>query len=313
MAALTLPKKNLAATITYAASKQTYYTIRLLADADRVQQGLQAYAYFRWVDDRLDLDSRSRSERLAFLERQQFILANLTAGKVVENLAPEECILAELMASEKASKSGLRIYVRNMMQVMEFDTKRRGCLVSQAELEDYTHHLAVAVTELLHYLIGYDSYSPKGGSRYAAAFAAHIIHMLRDSYEDVETGYFSIPREVLKGAAIQPDDFNHPAYQAWVKTRLHLADKLFGQARNYLTRVESLRCRLAGFTYMSRFESVFRLIRRDNYLLRSQYPRRRSMGGVATFFGSLLSILAHSSARQVAAVHVPATEPRKNL
>ncbi len=302
----------LAASITRTASKQTYYTMRWLADKDRVRQGLQAYAYFRWVDDRLDKDSCSQDDRLGFLACQQSTLANLTAGKATGDLAPEEMMLAELLAGDPAPESGLRIYVRHMMQVMEFDTRRRGRLVSRIELEDYNRHLAVAVTELLHYLIGNSSYSPKDGTRYAAASAAHIIHMLRDSTEDVEAGYFNIPRETLEAAGIRFDDFEHPAYRRWVQERIQLASRLFGDARNYLSRVESLRCRLAGFTYMSRFESVLALIRKDDYLLRSQYPRRRTLGGVATFLSSLFSSLMRSPERQTSAVHLPAVQPRKN-
>ena len=306
------PKTNLAAAITLAASKQTYYTMRWLADKDRVQQGLQAYAYFRWVDDRLDKDSSSRGERLDFLARQQSVLVNLVAGNTAGDLAPEETLLAEMLASDPVPESGLRIYVRHMMQVMAFDTKRRGKLSSQTELDSYTHHLAVAVTELLHYLIGSSFYSPKDGTRYAAASAAHIVHMLRDSYEDAEAGYFNTPREVLEAAGIRPRDFDHPAYQNWVQERIQQASRLFGEARSYLSRVESLRCRLAGFTYMSRFESVLAPIKKDDFLIRPQYPRRRSLGGVTKILGSLFSSLMRSPGRQVPPVGVQASQPRKN-
>ena len=46
--------QSLAARITQNASKQTYYTIRLLVDRDLVPDAYRAYAYFRWVDDVLD-------------------------------------------------------------------------------------------------------------------------------------------------------------------------------------------------------------------------------------------------------------------
>jgi phytoene/squalene synthetase len=301
----------LAAEITRSASKQTYYTMRWLADRNRVQQGLQGYAYFRWVDDRLDKDCCSQVERLEFLERQQFILANLVAGKAAGDLEPEEMILAEMLFSDPVSENGLRLYARHMMQVMAFDTKRRGQLISQSELESYTHHLAVGVTELLHYLIGSSLFSPKDATRYAAASAAHIVHMLRDTYEDAQAGYFNVPSEVLKAGGIGQRDFDHPAYQSWVKERIQLASRLFREARSYLSRVESLRCRLAGFTYMSRFESVLALIQKDDYVLRSEYPRRRSLGGVATFLGSLLSSLMRNPGRPAPTVVIPAAEPRK--
>ena len=53
------PQETLATSITKAASKQTYYTIRFLADRERVADAYRAYAYFRWVDDTLDAGSAS--------------------------------------------------------------------------------------------------------------------------------------------------------------------------------------------------------------------------------------------------------------
>jgi hypothetical protein len=55
--------RDLAASITWAASKQTFYTIRFLADRGRVRDAYRAYAYFRWVDDRLD--AAPAADRLA--------------------------------------------------------------------------------------------------------------------------------------------------------------------------------------------------------------------------------------------------------
>jgi hypothetical protein len=64
---------------------------------------------------------------------------------------------------------------------------------------------------------------------------------------------------------------------------------------------------------MSRFESVLALIKEDDYVLRYDYPRRRSLGGVATFLGSLLSSLMRNPGSPTQAVTIPAAPPRKNL
>ena len=47
----------LAAAITKAASKQTYYTICLFVDREHVDDAYRAYGYFRWVDDVLDAEA----------------------------------------------------------------------------------------------------------------------------------------------------------------------------------------------------------------------------------------------------------------
>ena len=60
---------RLAASITRAASLQTYATIRFLVDRERVAGAFRAYAYFRWLDDRLDQDGLAREDRLALVDR----------------------------------------------------------------------------------------------------------------------------------------------------------------------------------------------------------------------------------------------------
>ena len=91
---------RLAASITRTASKQTYYTIRLLVDDGLVDDAYRAYGYFRWVDDWLDQETRPRAERLAFVKRQQTLVARQQAlvdgcyrGDPLADLTPEERLL----------------------------------------------------------------------------------------------------------------------------------------------------------------------------------------------------------------------------
>src|SRR5262245_8560275 len=158
----------LAATITRTASKQTYYTIRLLADTSLVEDAYRAYAYFRWVDDWLDQEPRPRTERLDFVKRQQALMDGCAHLDRLADLSPEECLLIDLLQRDSEKNSGLQAYIRNMMAVMAFDADRRGRLISQRELNQYTHWLAVAVTEALHHFIGHNCVSPRGEIRYMA-------------------------------------------------------------------------------------------------------------------------------------------------
>ena len=45
---------DLARAFTWAGSKQTYYTVRLMVDRDLVDDCYRAYGYFRWADDIVD-------------------------------------------------------------------------------------------------------------------------------------------------------------------------------------------------------------------------------------------------------------------
>lgn len=267
----------LAASITSEASKQTYCIVRFLVDRDLVPNAYRAYAYFRWVDDCLDLRMAKRDERIAFVERQQALIDGCYRGVRPSNLTAEECLLTDLIESDQQANSGLQAYIRNMMAVMAFDADRRGRLISQLELMEYSRLLATAVTEALHYFIGHSSSSPRGEARYLAATGAHITHMLRDTEEDTAAGYFNIPREYLNTYGITPWDMQTDAYRSWVESRVELARTYFAEGKAYLGQVENRRCRIAGYAYIARFEPVLEAIERNGYRLWTAYPERKSL------------------------------------
>src|SRR3990170_6627269 len=138
---------SLARSITRSGSRQTYGIIRWLADADLAEDAFRAYAYYRWVDDRLDGDTLTGSDRLDSLERQQHILACATCGSPVPALAPEEEFLVELVRADRKGHPGLHSYVHHMMAVMSFDVRRRARPVPSGELAGYTHALSHAVMD----------------------------------------------------------------------------------------------------------------------------------------------------------------------
>jgi phytoene/squalene synthetase len=280
---------GLAPSITKAASEQTYYTIRYLVDKDRVTDAYRAYAYFRWVDDSLDAGSASGFERSAFIERQRSHLEKWYRGEAPHDADIHEMMLFELIQRDTEKNSGLQCYLRNMMSVMAFDAERRGRLISQVELNEYSRLLASAVTEAMHYFIGHCCYSPHDEARYLAVTAAHITHMLRDTFDDMQAGYFNIPREVLDANHISVFDVQSEAYRSWVKSRVQLARKYFGAGRKYLSRVQNPRCRLAGFAYTARFEWLLDTFEREGYLLRPQYSERKSVRTGLRMMASALS------------------------
>jgi phytoene/squalene synthetase len=268
-------KQTLAAAVTRTASRQTDLTIRFLVDKGLTEDAYRAYAYFRWVDDWLDQESRPRQARMEFIQRQKNIYAACCQGVPVENLTPEETMLASMISKETDPNSGLPVYVRNMFAVMSFDADRRERLVSERELDQYACWLATAVTEALHTFIGRGFGSPQGELRYLAVTGAHITHMLRDTFDDIDAGYYNIPHEVLSAHQITPWDVEAPAYRDWVKQRVIKARDCFLAGKKYLAQVECLRCRIAGYAYIHRFEVVLDSIERDEYVLRRDYPERK--------------------------------------
>ena len=223
----------------------------------------------------------------------------------MEDATLEEQMLIELVQRDREKNSGLQSYLYNMMQVMEFDAKRRGRLISQTELNEYTRWLATAVTEAMHYFIGHHSYAPRphNETRYLAVTGAHITHMLRDTFDDVQAGYYNIPREVLEANDIGPQDIQSKAYRAWVQSRVQLARSYFKAGREYLARVENPRCRLAGFAYTARFEWLLDTIEQENYFLRPEYNERKRLGTGLRMGLSTLSALINAGEKE--SLHQP--------
>jgi phytoene/squalene synthetase len=291
---------NLAAVITKAGSKQTYYTIRVFVDPDLMDDAYRAYAYFRWADDVLDMDpgawpgpsNEEASERSLFLERQKSLLDSCYRGEPLRDANDQEKMLIELVGHDREKNSGLQSYLRNMMRVMDFDAARRGRLISQAELDEYTRWLALSVTDNLHYFIGHGTPTPQGDGRYQAVTGAHIAHMLRDTAEDMRAGYFNIPREVLEANHMDPEDVDSPGYRAWVKSRVRLARDCFIAGRAYTRKIRNLRLRLAGSAYVARFEVLLDTIEKEGFRLRSEYTERKSIGtGLRMIWLTLASVM----------------------
>jgi len=287
--------RNLPATLTRQASKQTYYTIRFLVDRDRVNDAYRAYAYFRWVDDQLDCGSGLPEEKKLFLHRQQDLLEACFHRKPPAALLPEEQMLADLVQHDQENESGLQIYLRNMMAVMAFDEERCGRVISRDELGHYSYLLSKAVTEAMFYFIGHQDPPPEDKNRYQAVIGAHVVHMLRDLVKDIDVGYVNIPAEDLNAKSPFTVNVNSDIFRKWVYERVQLAYRNLQSGKEYIAQVANLRCRLAGFAYLARFEWMIRIVERDNYCLRIDYPERKSFRAVLWIVWSVLISLFNIS------------------
>jgi phytoene/squalene synthetase len=267
----TRPTAALAQTVTRDASKQTYYTIRLLVPCERRDDAFRAYAYFRWVDDLLDGDMLHPKEQHAFLTAQKELLSQCLQGRPPRNLCSEEWLLVDLTQGSMREDPGLMIYLQDMMAVMEFDVLRRNRRINRRELAWYSRRLATAVTEAVYTFIGDQNSAPRTVERYKAADAAHIVHMLRDLHEDLESGYINIPIEVLDGEQVDPAIISSDRVCTWVRERVETARVYFTAGETYLSMIENPRCRTAGAWYAARFTGVLDAIEREDYLLRRDY------------------------------------------
>lgn len=268
---------KLAKLITRKSSKQTYYTALLMVDRDLIGDFFRAYAYFRWVDDFIDISANTHEEGIGFIERQKALIDNLYNGDTQSDLDPHEQMAADLVRNDRTAHSGLQSFIQNMMAIIEFDAKRKNRLITEEELDWYTEHLGFSVTDGIQYFVGNGHPYPRLDDQYLAATAAHVTHLLRDMWIDIQAGFINIPAKILRRGKLEPEDFHHPDFQNWVRGRVELAHRLFVEGKRYLDRLDILRCKIVGYWYCARFEGVLKTIERDGYVLREAYHDRKRL------------------------------------
>jgi phytoene/squalene synthetase len=266
---------SFAKSITWGASKQTYYTVKFMVDKELVDHAYRAYAYFRWVDDAVDIHSTDKRQSIDFIQSQQRLIDRCWGGNPPSDLLDEEWMLVDLIREFPDQNGEFAGYFESMMSIIEFDAQRRGRPISSEELEWYSATLAEAVMHAIQHFIGNRYDYPKTPNRTHAAIGAHIAHMLRDTHEDVNAGFFNIPREYLETHQIQPTDYDSIHYREWVEQRVYLARKYTANGMCYLQSIENLRYRLVGHWYCARFDDVLRAIEKDDHLLRPEYPEQK--------------------------------------
>jgi phytoene/squalene synthetase len=263
----------LARDITKSSSKQTYYTARIMVDKNLELDCFRAYGYFRWVDDIVDIKSKTLEERQDFIHRQKDLVERLYRGERPNDLIPEEEILADLIHNDIDKCYRLRSYIHNFLAIIEFDVERKGRMITKNELDWYANTLGKAVTDGILYFVCNDFVYPESEHRYLAATGAHITHMLRDLVEDFRAGYFNIPKGVFTQDNPEKSSLTSEQMRIWVKSRVVLAQQYFDDGKRYLDKLPVLRCRIVGYWYCARFERLLNIIEGDDYILRESYEK----------------------------------------
>jgi phytoene/squalene synthetase len=267
----------LAHSITWKGSKQSYLTARLLVDRNLVDDCLRGYAYFRWADDMIDLSLKFTSDRTKFISRQKMLIESFYRGEKPTDLCPEEEMLADLIAHDRGPAGGLRSFIENFMAVIEFDANRAGRQVSRQELATYTNWLATAVMDGIQYFIGNGHAYPSTPERTLAVTGAHLVHMLRDTLEDLPAGFVNIPSEEILAGGICLEDIESESFRRWVRGEAQRARACFQSGKRYIDSLDVLRCKLAGVWYCARFEWYLDAFERDGFRLRKSYPERQGL------------------------------------
>jgi hypothetical protein len=266
---------DLARSITWNGSKQSYFTGRMMMDRNLQNDYFRAFAYIRWMDDVIDIKYQTKDERIMFIKRQKKLIDDIYKDNPISELSPEEKILGILIGHDKKEGSYLKSFILNMFAIIEFDVYRNGRIITQHELKWYSKTYAKSMMGGLHYFIGNNNPYPYTEKHFHLFTGVHIAHLLRDMLEDINNGFINIPLEYLEINSINPEDFESSPFRAWVRSRVELGRRHFTEGKRYLNEVDVLRRKLVGYWYIIRFESILKAIERDNYILRPKYNEWR--------------------------------------
>jgi hypothetical protein len=118
--------------------------------------------------------------------------------------------------------------------------------------------------------------------------------MLRDMLADIPEGYINIPKDQIKAYKIDFQNLSTESLRPWVKERVELARQYFVEGKQYLNELSVLRCRIVGYWYCARFETLLSVIENDDYLLRKVYPTSNKLVTWLKFAGiALVQIKEH--------------------
>lgn len=269
---MTDPAEN----ITRDASVQTYWTVKLLFDQERKEDAYRAYAYFRYLDDEIDIRRKTIASRRSFILRHRGVIDAAYAGSPLPSLTTAERLITELISHNPDSSGLLGSFINNFFAVIAYDSGRRGIQISRQRLLWYRKTLSKAVTDGIAYFVNGNRPFPPHPALYAGAEAAHITHMLRDLFEDAADGYYNIPREYCVSHHISPRRLSPQHVRGWVRGETIHARKLFAASHAYIDTLPSLPAKIVCAWYCERFEHLLTTIERENFVLRRHYSRVHS-------------------------------------
>lgn len=269
----------------------TNIIVRFFCRRDDRRIAYSLYRYFRECDDYIDDPVRSRNDKLNFLSKQRRLIEHMYNGHAHNNSQ-----LASIIDYDRAHQNAFKDVFDEMLDVFEFDARRGGNHCDINSLTKYSLMLSRAYTTLL--IMFLKPQHEVSEQDIQLAHGCHLIHMLRDYYEDQRLGYLNIPEEERNNFSF--DDPASDNFRQWVKNQVALVETKLKKSKKALRRTYYIRVQLIALLYCFRYETVLRQLKDNGYILKSNYPLRIKDAGCLV--KTLVSILFHGLASKFAIV-----------
>ena len=177
---------------------------RLLVPKKKRKYVFLCFSYLRWVDDYID--NPLNQGKLEFVDNQLNLIMLLTKMKPdeFEDIKKrikygEEIFLYYSIAYAKSIDNYNLIYEgKRNIEAIRMDAVRLsgGGIFSRYKLEKYINDLVGPIFNLSYYLF-FPSVKIKKNDKYLGKFLQYVL-MLRDFFEDMDSGYINIPGEDIE-------------------------------------------------------------------------------------------------------------------
>lgn len=157
------------------------------------------FNYLKWIDDFVDDPINNKDKKIDFVEDQLKLISALSNGERIKLKSNEEYFLFYCIEYANLIKNyDLISELKNSLESIRMDTERlyNNGVFSREELEEYLYKVVHPVFNLTYYFLLPSAKIQKSG-KYIGRFVWKVL-ILRDFFEDLDSGYINISREEIE-------------------------------------------------------------------------------------------------------------------
>ena len=189
---------------------------------------LLGFSYLKCLDNAVDEDPVA-DRAWSVLVSQRELIDELYAGTPTERERPIPDRYGYYFFSyDKSHGSPVRPYIESLIETMEFDVRRRGQVLSSAELDGYMLKAGEAVIRFLAHFVSKDLELPRPFVEHASRAYLYADSLI-DLEHDLELGIINVSAEDIERYEIDLGGANGGLAQ-WMETQAQQITTLFDQA-----------------------------------------------------------------------------------
>lgn len=227
----------------------------------------RAYEYFRWVDDYIDDKKTLTKDAKRLLSREIRLISTLYSHKPITPTYIFEEYISSVISEDYENRNGMQEIINGFFCALSWDVRRRNRIPTAKELTSYSQYLGCSYSQGITYGLNYhptDSRFLEVSNN--CGVAAHITHMLRDFFIDLEIGYINISKEDIEKYHINLSSNRQDlkmALSPWCKDQFLKTQNLFNQGLNSINKLPGFRARFAFRLISIRYLLILKKVKRD--------------------------------------------------